>query len=501
VAELDHAAARDCILYARFSSDRQNPKSCVDQLREAGRYASAHGWRVVGQYQDAAVSGTKGRADRAGWDELLDFIERGGLRAGGIVLTWDIDRWSRDWADGMIEALRLHKLGVSLADTKDGVLEQAGLAGKILLTLKVAGSAEFIDKLRRGVVRGLDAKRAAGFWTQTPPFGYALERRDGGCVLVPDPLEVDELVGIFEAAAGARSMFEIARGLTARGVQTRRRSVWRPCTVRGIVQSPTYLGLIPIYGTRRGPKQRNRAQYERHEIVTVPGLHAPLVSQELWDAAQRHVWRRATGGRGLPRALSGMVFCAECGGRCNVAGGVEPWRYFRCTPFGIVKPGCNSRRLVRIDRLEAAVRLVARERCASDDLVDLVAAASAEDGRSRAAAAAALRTPAQARIHELEQRQERLLEALYAGSAPALINERLRQVQDLLDVARSDLAAAGGEVPILSAADVAAEMRALLTATEADLTWVGILGGRIEVPAEGPVRLAVMGHVFVLDGC
>lgn len=165
--------ARDCILYARFSSDRQNPKSCVDQLREAGRYASAHGWRVVGQYQDAAVSGTKGRADRAGWDELLEFIERGGLRAGGIVLTWDIDRWSRDWADGMIEALRLHKLGVSLADTKDGVLEQAGLAGKILLTLKVAGSAEFIDKLRRGVVRGLDAKRAAGYWTQTPPFGYS----------------------------------------------------------------------------------------------------------------------------------------------------------------------------------------------------------------------------------------------------------------------------------------------------------------------------------------
>jgi hypothetical protein len=184
-----------------------------------------------------------------------------------------------------------------------------------------------------------------------------------------------------------------------------------------------------------------------------------------------------------------------------VTGGAEPWRYYRCLPFGISRPGCGSRRLVRIDRLEAAVRQVARDRFGSDELIDQAAAGAAESGRQRAAAAAALRTPAQTRIHELEQQQERLLEALYAGSAPALINERLRQVQDLLDVARAELAAAGCEVLQFTADEVAAEMRAMLASTEADLAWVGIMGGRIEVPADGPVRLAIMGHVFVLDGC
>lgn len=44
------STARDCIIYARYSTDRQNPKSCEDQLREVRSYASAQGWRVIGQY-------------------------------------------------------------------------------------------------------------------------------------------------------------------------------------------------------------------------------------------------------------------------------------------------------------------------------------------------------------------------------------------------------------------------------------------------------------------
>ena len=44
-------------LYARYSSDNQNAASIEDQFRVCREQAAREGWRVVGTYQDAAISG------------------------------------------------------------------------------------------------------------------------------------------------------------------------------------------------------------------------------------------------------------------------------------------------------------------------------------------------------------------------------------------------------------------------------------------------------------
>ncbi len=53
------------VAYYRFSSHSQNEAS-IDQQRElAHAWADAHGFKIVKEYEDAAISGTT--EDRPGW--------------------------------------------------------------------------------------------------------------------------------------------------------------------------------------------------------------------------------------------------------------------------------------------------------------------------------------------------------------------------------------------------------------------------------------------------
>ena len=44
-------------IYARHSSDRQNPKSCADQIRECENRIATLGGVIINRYADESVSG------------------------------------------------------------------------------------------------------------------------------------------------------------------------------------------------------------------------------------------------------------------------------------------------------------------------------------------------------------------------------------------------------------------------------------------------------------
>ena len=44
-------------IYARYSSDNQRDASIADQLRLCREFASRHGWTVVQEFADHAISG------------------------------------------------------------------------------------------------------------------------------------------------------------------------------------------------------------------------------------------------------------------------------------------------------------------------------------------------------------------------------------------------------------------------------------------------------------
>ena len=95
-------------IYVRVSTDRQ---TIENQMRELHRIAQRRGWEVVQEYRDAGISGSKGREERPGLDEMLKDAQR---RRFDVVMAWAIDRLGRSLIDllGTIQALEAY--GVDL---------------------------------------------------------------------------------------------------------------------------------------------------------------------------------------------------------------------------------------------------------------------------------------------------------------------------------------------------------------------------------------------------
>ena len=74
-------------LYARVSTDDQKPDLQVDELREL---AQQRGWKVVGEFIDKAVSGSKD--SRPELDRMLAQVHRGRV---DVVVVWRFDRFAR----------------------------------------------------------------------------------------------------------------------------------------------------------------------------------------------------------------------------------------------------------------------------------------------------------------------------------------------------------------------------------------------------------------------
>jgi DNA invertase Pin-like site-specific DNA recombinase len=84
---------RRAALYLRVSTDKQTVKNQETQLRQV---AERRGWDVVVVYDDAGISGAKGRKDRPGLDRMLNDASRGKF---DVVMAWAIDRIGRSLVD------------------------------------------------------------------------------------------------------------------------------------------------------------------------------------------------------------------------------------------------------------------------------------------------------------------------------------------------------------------------------------------------------------------
>ena len=98
------------VIYARYSSERQNAQSIEGQLRECYAYAKAHGLTVVKEYIDRAISG-KAAENREAFQQMISDSDR---KAFDAVLVYRTDRFARNRYDSAIYKSRLKRNGVSV---------------------------------------------------------------------------------------------------------------------------------------------------------------------------------------------------------------------------------------------------------------------------------------------------------------------------------------------------------------------------------------------------
>jgi DNA invertase Pin-like site-specific DNA recombinase len=129
-----------------------------NQRRELEAVADRFGWKIVKVYEDAGISGAKGRDQRPGLDAMMKAVN---AKEFDMVATWSVDRLGRSLTDllGILQGLHEKGVGLFLHQQR---LDTTTTAGKAMFQM-LGVFAEF----ERGIIRervnaGLARARAKG---------------------------------------------------------------------------------------------------------------------------------------------------------------------------------------------------------------------------------------------------------------------------------------------------------------------------------------------------
>jgi len=95
-------------IYLRVSTSKQDTDN---QRRELEAVAKRSGWQVVKVFEDAGISGAKGRDQRPGLDAMMKAVN---AREFDMVASWSVDRLGRSLTDLLSILQGLHEKGGSV---------------------------------------------------------------------------------------------------------------------------------------------------------------------------------------------------------------------------------------------------------------------------------------------------------------------------------------------------------------------------------------------------
>ena len=232
-------------IYARHSTDRQNPQSSDDQLAVCRRVATDLGGTVTGTFADPEVSGY--RRDRPGLGQLLHAVEDGEV---DVVVCESLDRVARDGEDiaWLGKKLSYHRVRLFThleREIDDVKLAVAGLLGSM-----------FLSGLRQKTFRGQKAAVLAGRFAGGRAYGYRkVQQADASGRTINGVMEIDEVQAdvirrIYAEFSAGRSSLAIATGLNADKVPGPRGGEWNASTIRGDPKKLVGILNNPLYGGR-----------------------------------------------------------------------------------------------------------------------------------------------------------------------------------------------------------------------------------------------------------
>lgn len=142
-------------IYLRVSTSKQDTDN---QRRELELVAERSGWEIVEAYEDAGISGAKGRDKRPGLDAMMKAVN---AKEFDMVAAWSVDRLGRSLTDLLAILQSLQDKGVDLFLHQQG-LDTSTTAGKAMFQM-LGVFAEF----ERGMIRervnaGLARAKARG---------------------------------------------------------------------------------------------------------------------------------------------------------------------------------------------------------------------------------------------------------------------------------------------------------------------------------------------------
>lgn len=380
--ELNSRKGKRCCIYIRVSSERQVEGFSLDgQKRYLSDWAAFEGMEVAGIYVEEGKSG-KSIDGRDEFQKMLSDIATGIIQVD-FVVVFKLSRFGRNAKDILNSLSYIQSYGVNLICKEDG-LDSSTNMGRMMITILGAVAEMERENILAQTYLGREEKARQGGWNGGfAPYGYILNKENGAG---NGFLEIDE-----RTAPTVRMIFEkfvyenmgystIAGYLNKQGVPKlpnknshgREFTDWDVMQVKRILKNPLYAGKIAFGRTRTQKVAGTENEYRRvlsdTYILSENETHTPIVSQELFDLAQKKIGEpKVKGnphiGRTNKHLLSGLLRCPMCGS--SMYADVRQWTNkdgskhmrvnYQCGHYAKAKHGQCKKNAIRAEWIESEV--------------------------------------------------------------------------------------------------------------------------------------------------
>ena len=320
-------------LYERLSRDddqQGESNSISNQKSYLEDTATRNGHTNLRHFTDDGVSGS--RFDRPGFMAMLEEVEAGNV---DCIYVKDMSRVGRDYLRvGQVMEL-LRQKGVRLIAVNDGVDSFRGEDD--FTPFRNIMNEYYLRDTSRKIKSVFQAKGKSGkHVTGTVIYGYLWnETRDKWIV---DPEAAEIVKRIFAMTIDGYGSYQIAKKLSEdrilipsaylaqhnEGVNKNKtfKDVygWGSSTICNILEKREYLGHTINFKTRKHFKDKKSHYVPEDEWTIFEDTHEAIIDQQTFDLVQkiRGNVRRYPDGWGEVAPLTGLMYCADCGGKMYV---------------------------------------------------------------------------------------------------------------------------------------------------------------------------------------
>jgi site-specific DNA recombinase len=291
----------EAVMYLRVSTPEQaDPLNLKNQEDGCRRLATRRGLTVAEVILGPGESGRT--ADRPSFVRLLSYCKSHRKRIGYVIVE-SLSRFARNVADQGAALAELRENGIALLSVAEPNVDNTA-AGRMAAGVHGVFNQYFSDALSEKMKDRSAASVRAGRWPWAAPLGYLNDLKLGdGANIKPDPVSAPLVREAFELyATGRYTKIQVLQIVTDKGLKTKRAQNLTAQTFDALLRKRIYAGWV----------------YSSSVPESVKGLHAPIVSQDLFDAVQR-----VLSGRKLscaPKRRQNPVFPLKHFVKCGVCG-------------------------------------------------------------------------------------------------------------------------------------------------------------------------------------
>lgn len=355
-------------LYCRLSRDDElqgTSNSILNQKMMLEQYATDNGFSNIEFFVDDGYSGTT--FNRPDWIRLEKLIEENKI---STIIVKDMSRLGRDYLKvGYYTEIVFPESDIRFIAINNGVDSNNQTENDLTPFINIFNEfyAKDTSKKIRAVfkAKGQSGKPLASL----PPYGYLKDKQDKYKWVIDD-IAAPIVRKIFNLCVAGYGPSQIANELIKEGIptpsehfasigvkisakQTEFKGNWQQRTIADMLNKMEYLGhTVNFKTTKKSYKSKAYSKNPKDQWAIFENTHEAIIDQETFDIVQRiRNGRRVRNNLGEMPALSGVIFCADCGAKLYQVRG-KNWshekEYFVCATYRKQKGMCSSHQIHNI---------------------------------------------------------------------------------------------------------------------------------------------------------